>query len=658
MTVNKKLIAFSVACALGWLCAAPAWASASAPPGWPSDTMAMGSVINGGAEAATLAQRPVYSFFTYAGIDGGGDRGKFIPVDSKVTNIMKQIRDLEGKMQAPTMPTFVFYTIDGSSGVDKIKRDLEPANLVIHYKNLFSLLKQLEGYRDAKHPVPATLVLNPDFIGELHKQCGQYYCPIPFDTQIQVKDSLQTAIRELGLPLTLPKALLGDQQGFPEYVQSINWIMVQAGTNITYGWQDNVWAGDPRGHDWVHLAKSNQTLIDQHVADEVAFVERMKVYSDDPAIRRPDFIAFDKWERDVFTAGVDAINGGYMYNGQDMDVYLKYVKGMAQSLGDQPVMLWQIPGGHLQVPGDIDPRNDHASAEADYILGNPSLKLLYISTTKPRISNLKPYIAKQKVPARYASPNTATVEEYMADCPEWDSACLQTDHLQAVKDANVFSILWGGGSTTGVAGLSAATDDNGWLFGRIKAHGLNNGEGCKDDCDKPIDPVDPVDPVDPPTPAECDSGMGPSGNVKWCATMDHYAKFSKVDLEGSGYEAQWYANKGEKPGGSDTWKKISGPDQPGDLIWSPNKNYPTTGTVVELDGAQYRNKWYANKGQKPGDDPVWEQIGGQADHIWSAKKTYATKDTLVILDGVEYRNQWYANPGDKPGVNPVWQRVN
>jgi len=118
----------------------------------------------------------------------------------------------------------------------------------------------------------------------------------------------------------------------------------------------------------------------------------------------------------------------------------------------------------------------------------------------------------------------------------------------------------------------------------------------------------PIDPVDPPTPAECDSGMGPSGNVKWCATMDHYTQGAKVDVNGAVYQAKWWANRGDQPGVNPVWDKIGGTDLPEDHIWSAKKTYSKPGTEVTLEGVSYRNKWYANPGDKPGVNDVWERV--------------------------------------------------
>jgi len=700
-----KQCVLALTCGFGMLATAPSWASAPAVQGWPSGTIAMGSVINGGSETSALALRPVYAFFTYAGNDGGGDPGVFIARDTKVDNVMKQIRGLEEKMQAPTMPTFVFYTVDASSGTDSLKRDIKPDYLVKHYKNLFSLLAQLEGYRDARHPVPATVVLNPDFLGELHKQCSPTWCPVSLTTPINVKESLQTAISELGLKLDIPQDLLGAQQSFPEYVQSLNWIFSQAGPNITFGWQDNVWAGDGMGHGWLHKSKENAAEIQRHVDTEAAFWKRMKVYTGD-AERDPDFIAFDKYERDTFQLADDRtlpyVNSGVMYNAQDMDVYMQYVKGMSRALGNQPTMLWQIPGGHLQVEGDIDARGNNASSEADYILGNPALK--------PDLSNLQAYIKNAPLSnAGFYDTRATTVGDYLMACPSGDKACLQTDHLAALKEANVFAVLWGGGSTTGVAGLSSALDDNGWLFGRIKAHGLNNGDGCQTDCEKPLPPGPGPGPQPVPEDPSCADDIGASGYVKWC-DAGVFNEGDKTDLDGQGYEAKWWtrgfrpdtqvANEWDSP-----WKKLGGakpdpvkptpvepiepvepipvepvkplpiePSRPvapdacddsagasGFVKWCATTDHYNGGSKVDFNGKGFEAQWYAGKGEQPeGSSGVWKQISGDVDAAWSPEKVY-TAGMTVVLNGVAYHcNSWNQNknPEQNNGqYGQPWTRV-
>jgi chitodextrinase len=623
--------------------------------------MAMGTVVNGGQESTALAVRPVFAFFTYAGQDGGGDPGVLIPHDSKVDNIMTEVRGLETKMQAPVMPTFVFYTVDGSSGDDSIKRDISSGYLQKHYQNLISILQQLEAYRDNGHPVPATILLNPDFFGELHKQCQPGYCPIPLDTPIDVKGELSRALKAMNLNIAVPGDLQGSKQSFPEYVQSINWIMHQFGPDITFGWQDNVWAGDGAGHGWIHKATSDSSQIKTHVKSEVNFLKQMKLVTGNSA-RDPQYIAFDKWERDVFDAGLGGagVNNGYMYNAQDMGVYLNYVRYVSEGLGSGsqplPAMLWQIPGGHLQTTDadEVDQRQNHGSAEPDFILGNPALA--------SGLSNVQGYIADAAMPANiYGSNKATTVRGYMQANLSGEQNSLTKDHLALVSKAHVFAVLWGGGSTTGVAGLSGALDDNGWLFSRIKANKLNNGNGCQSGCDQPVNPDDPGhhdQPPPPPPPSPCGNVVGQSGLPMWCATQDHYNTGDQVEYQSATWKAKWWASEGAVPGVDDVWLQTGGKAPPTDQAWSADKTYDAAGTEVTYQGQKYKNQWWT-KGDVPGKAAVWQQQGGGQGPTgiqpWSADETYATPGTEVSYQGKNYQNQWWTK-GDVPGKSQVWKQ--
>lgn len=500
-------------------------AHAANVPGWPATKIAMGGVINGGNEATLLQQRPVDALFTYAGIGGDGDRERIIPFDQKVDRIVRQMRAMEGNLGGQTfMPTIVFYTVDGSSSTYTMKLDLSDnaggKYLRNHYINLISMAKQLQAYRDARHPVPATLLLNPDYLGELQKQCEPTYCDVPYDMPVPVAMALNEAFDYLQLDKSqIPAQFRSANTTIAEYNQSISWLVRQFAPNVPFGWHVNVWAGDKRGHGWLQLASRQPTLVPEHAAAVADFMTRMKVYGNTPSPWVPDFIAFDKWERDTFTANLSGlpVNGGYLYNAPVMQVYLDYVKAVAGAV-NKPAMLWQIPGGHLQVAGDIDTRGDHASNEADWILGN-----LAVNSS---LSNVQSYIVNAPMPNPLTTANVfyqggaRTVGEHLR-CPTVEPACWQSGHLNVLQNANVFAVLWGGGSTTSIAGTASVADDGGWLFNRIRALGLNNGTGSS----APIPPL-------PPSPGQTTCGA-------WQADVVYNAG-ECVTYNGIRYKAQWY----------------------------------------------------------------------------------------------------------------------
>lgn len=516
---------------------------AAAVPGWSSSKISMGGVINGGSELPLLQQRPVDALFSYAGQGGDGDRESILTTDVKVERLMHYIRAMESNLAGQTfMPTIVFYTVDGSSSHYTIQLDLSNDSskhyLRNHYINLISLLKQLEGYKDAKHPVPATLLLNPDFLGEMHKSCQPGYCPTPFDYAVPVASGLTEAFDYLGLnKADIPAEFMAANTTLPNYIRSLNWLVRKFGPNIPYGWHYNVWAGDQTGHGWLHQASQNTAMIAPHAKAVKDFLYTMKAYGNPEAQLNPDFIAFDKWERDVFSKmALNGLQGGYLYNAPTYGVYTEYVKQVSQLLGNQPVMLWQVPGGHLQVNGDVDTRCDHASSDATYFLGDANVD--------SAASNLQAYFGNLAMPTNssYVLNGAVTVKDFLK-CPSSESACWQTGHLAQLKAANVFSVIWGGGSTTSIAGTDNVADDGGWLWNRLKALGLNNGTGSS----API----------PTLPPKATNAPGASCNA-WEATAVYQAG-ACVTKGGQTYTAMWYS-QGNDPATE------SGPDGSG-KVW-------------------------------------------------------------------------------------------
>jgi len=42
---------------------------------------------------------------------------------------------------------------------------------------------------------------------------------------------------------------------------------------------------------------------------------------------------------------------------------------------------------------------------------------------------------------------------------------------------------------------------------------------------------------------------------------------------------------------------------------------------------------------------------------WNASTTYSTAETVVTHIGSAWKNKWYANPGEEPGANQVWEHI-
>ncbi|WP_330745778.1 lytic polysaccharide monooxygenase [Chryseobacterium sp. CP-77] len=100
--------------------------------------------------------------------------------------------------------------------------------------------------------------------------------------------------------------------------------------------------------------------------------------------------------------------------------------------------------------------------------------------------------------------------------------------------------------------------------------------------------------------------------------------------------------------------------------------YPAAGTKVFYSCKIWKNKWYANPGEMPGINMVWEEIstctegtgcesGGAVTYCgaqeYNPAKTYPAAGTKVFHACKIWENKWYANPGETPGNNTVWKIV-
>lgn len=100
--------------------------------------------------------------------------------------------------------------------------------------------------------------------------------------------------------------------------------------------------------------------------------------------------------------------------------------------------------------------------------------------------------------------------------------------------------------------------------------------------------------------------------------------------------------------------------------------YPTAGTKVFYACKIWKNKWYANPGETPGANMVWEEVsvcsegpdctsGGPVTYcgsqVYNPVKTYSSAGTKVFYACKIWENKWYVNPGEIPGSNAVWKAV-
>lgn len=520
---------------------------------WPS-YMAMGTLTDLSAWSMGLLEgtdsqpaRRTDAIFKYAGNDGAGDAGTVYDPDTATTATIQLAKNIQAKTGHDVNPVLVIYTNNLSGGseatghsdlnlnsdntINATSASITAATentppwdfgstaknppcghttgfdsqgnviidkdiLCMHYYNVITIAQQLQNSPIAsvsgKGNIYGTIILNPDFIGSLHKDDPLAPAPLMQANNISVAKSLALAVnayaKEHNMTAPALPSNFNNSANIAQYLQSLNWIVRTFGPNVTLGLQDNVWAGDGAAHGWLHTAVSDPSQLPAHINSEVQFLEALDVYTDangKPAAYAPDFIAFDKYEHDDETAGVLSY-APYYYEAPVWDVYLSYVGGVSRALGNVPVMLWQIPGGHLRTTNDVDTRQQ-ASTSADYFVGDPTLQ--------PGLGNLasdlKQLLGTMNSITFFGSPGNTGITLFnsssicapnqlfasaIVDC---QSSVLswQKPHLYNALHSNVFAILWGGGQTTGIVGNNNVgglnLDDNGWLSGRLKDYYAN-----------------------------------------------------------------------------------------------------------------------------------------------------------------------------------------
>lgn len=147
--------------------------------GWP-DYLAHGGVTVNAPETVSLYRDiPFSALFKYDGFDGGGDPVPAAEVDVNgdgfldyatlpIHKTVALVRQIEKEAGRSVMPVMVIYTANASGG--SATADLQDAQkLRNHFGNFITQCLAAQSYKDETHPVPATFVLNPDFLGRYSK---------------------------------------------------------------------------------------------------------------------------------------------------------------------------------------------------------------------------------------------------------------------------------------------------------------------------------------------------------------------------------------------------------------------------------------------------------------------------------------------------------
>ncbi|WP_119343311.1 hypothetical protein [Facilibium subflavum] len=484
-------------------------------PGWPS-YLSMGAVTDG---TNTFSKDKVDAIFKYAGSGGNGDPGVItMPIFTQET--VDVAKNAGKENQHPIVPVIVVYTLQMSGGT--AYGDLSDKDNVLtkHFVNLMLYAQVLQNAKD-KDGITGSIVLNPDLLGMIQQQhlYNADTKELGNMTEVKVNQALQKAYWfvnqahnwtftpnsgsaftvEGKTPLQvfeaaesgaykkhniysawdLKRAWEGDNRSelkgeadkiletapsdlhadiptftdnFNGWVQATNWAIHNTGPSIPFGWQENVW--NITSANWVH-SRETTTEIESKITDPTyKLIDQLGIYSGQ---YQPNFLVFDKYERNANAA----LGSGYLWNGQDWNNYITYVSQLSKKFNNIPVMLWQIPGGHLQTNTETDNTTNTFSTAPDYFFGDKSVG--------KSLGDVKDFILNTPLTGGGIYPckrGSCTVGQYLNE----GSYNWQKSMLQNAASGNVFAILWGGGSTTSVSSFPDKTVNSTWLAAKVNAY--------------------------------------------------------------------------------------------------------------------------------------------------------------------------------------------
>ncbi|MGI9947058.1 hydrogenase expression protein [Vibrio hyugaensis] len=446
------------------------------------DYVANGTVTNDSEQTTTeIGATKVNAIFKYAGLSGSGDPGVILekdklPLHNTYANA-QSASQLSGHHVLPVMVVYTANASGGASWTDLVDNDL----LYMHYATFITQAIAAQEYAAGDGSSPMSFVLNPDFLGELQKnpshvddlnQAGS------IDVNAQLARALDYMKTTYGYqpPVAVPEF----ENTLKGYIASLNFIMNGLAEDVTYGWQINLWAVGSA--NWIHQTEDQSSDKGQEVAN---FVNSLDVYT---GAYKPDYIVFDKYERDGF--GSEAI-ANYAYNATSWTRYLSYVKTISDGV-ESPAMIWQIPGGHMptQEEGNSLINVEHEASGGSYFMGDARIGS-DISTIRTGL------LDKQLSSATYNGASNVRELLEKDDGYDWSQVAMHN-----LPKSNVFALLWGGGSTTAVVSIGSNGTDNGWLDNKVDAYAQNPACLVGNDCDGSIWGGDGGDkpPVDNHTP--------------------------------------------------------------------------------------------------------------------------------------------------------------
>ncbi|WP_233261715.1 hypothetical protein [Vitiosangium sp. GDMCC 1.1324] len=240
-------------------------------------------------------------------------------------------------------PVFVVYGIGGNTdSASAVWNNLQSASFLTQY---------FQGLRDVGQTATSIIgtgrigyVVEPDTLGYIQQQYASQYGDDPSRMPAATHAVYDSGVLQRGVDPSFPDTLTG-------LVQSINYTLRKYTPKAFLGWQLNLWAapGAP-GTGIVHSTEvygfeAGKTRIQDNARANAGFAKKAGVQ-----YGGAEFISIDKYGLDgAGAAGAnpnDPASSLWFWNADLWNNYLLFVRTLKETLS-LPVVLWQVPAGHI-----------------------------------------------------------------------------------------------------------------------------------------------------------------------------------------------------------------------------------------------------------------------------------------------------------------------
>lgn len=365
------------------------------------------------------------SVFKYAGNDGAGDPGTYLSDDPATTRTIELAATIEKGLNGvvSVLPVMISYTINLSLGA--VTDQLANSSQITHsFANLILSLNLAK--KNGTGDVPCGYVINPDFLGECQKGSGSGgFAPT---YKMPVRKPLQDALDYRGETATIPDAVTETLAG---YALAVNWLIRTVAPAVTFGWQANLWGGGSSA--WVYSRDATKPGPADSANATAQYIQSLGVYS---GTYCPDFLAVDRYEADDFTQRGYA--NSYCYGPYEWGRFFDFCGSLSLAL-QVPVMPWQIPASRIPNKSEAvsNLETENWGSGGTYLFGDPAI------SGDP--ANIHPTVLGIKPAALVPHPDVRDLFEaaqpYDLSAPAYLDFPLR----------GIFTVLLGGGATTGIA---------------------------------------------------------------------------------------------------------------------------------------------------------------------------------------------------------------